>query len=191
MRMPLTVMNKSNSYPEHPTFTTDLVWYHWFIFYLQEWIYVLHCTSWQSFHQILVKYILRVCYTCWYILKKTWIWALDIMPIWRVHLYLPFWHRLELRPRTNWWCSITPASRTLQILVEVQAHIFFYYQGGPTDHCTHVPGPVAQPSAESEYKSGFTVGMAISQWSILTNWLLNKYTDVVPEQAHIIILDGK
>ena len=32
------------------------------------------------------------------------------------------------------------------------AYIIFY-QGGPIDHGTHVPGPVAQSSAESEYKS--------------------------------------
>ena len=31
------------------------------------------------------------------------------------------------------------------------AYIIFY-QGGPIDHGTHVPGPVAQSSAESEYK---------------------------------------
>ena len=28
-----------------------------------------------------------------------------------------------------------------------------YYQGGTIDHVTHVPGPVAQSSAESEYNS--------------------------------------
>ena len=26
-----------------------------------------------------------------------------------------------------------------------------FYQGGPLDHCTYVPGPVSQYSAESEY----------------------------------------
>ena len=31
----------------------------------------------------------------------------------------------------------------------IGAYIFFY-QGGPIDHGTHVPGPVAQSSAESE-----------------------------------------
>ena len=32
------------------------------------------------------------------------------------------------------------------------AYIIFY-QGGPIDHGTHVPGPVAQFSAESEYNA--------------------------------------
>ena len=32
------------------------------------------------------------------------------------------------------------------------AYIIFY-QGGPIDHGTHVPGPVAQYSAESEYNA--------------------------------------
>ena len=31
----------------------------------------------------------------------------------------------------------------------IEAYII-YYQGGPIDHGTHVPGPVAQSSAESE-----------------------------------------
>ena len=36
-----------------------------------------------------------------------------------------------------------------------------FYQGGPIDHCTHVPGPVSQSSAESEYNSSFTAIMAL------------------------------
>ena len=35
------------------------------------------------------------------------------------------------------------------------AYIIFY-QGGPIDHGTHVPGPVAQSSAEIEYNAAFT-----------------------------------
>ena len=27
------------------------------------------------------------------------------------------------------------------------------YQGGPTDHCTHVPGPVVQSIDDSEYNA--------------------------------------
>ena len=33
------------------------------------------------------------------------------------------------------------------------------YQGGPIDHGTHVTGPVAQSSAESEYNAACTAGM--------------------------------
>ena len=39
------------------------------------------------------------------------------------------------------------------------AYIVFY-QCGPIDHGTHVPGPVAQSSAEREYNAACTVGMA-------------------------------
>ena len=39
------------------------------------------------------------------------------------------------------------------------AYIIFY-KFGPIDRGTHVPGPVAQSSAESEYNAAFTVGMA-------------------------------
>ena len=35
-----------------------------------------------------------------------------------------------------------------------------FYQGGTIDHGTHVPGPVAQSSAESEYNAACTAGMA-------------------------------
>ena len=34
----------------------------------------------------------------------------------------------------------------------IEAYIIFS-QGGPIDHGTHVPGPVAQSSAESEYNA--------------------------------------
>ena len=39
------------------------------------------------------------------------------------------------------------------------AYIIFY-QGGSIDHGTHVPGPVDQSSAESEYNVECTAGMA-------------------------------
>ena len=48
----------------------------------------------------------------------------------------------------------------VQILEEVQEHIFFFYQGVPIDHGTHVLGPVPQSSAEREYNAACTAGMA-------------------------------
>ena len=53
------------------------------------------------------------------------------------------------------------------------AYIIFY-QGGPIDHGTHVPGPVAQSSAESEYNAAFTAGMALAHFIMLVNELLNE-----------------
>ena len=41
------------------------------------------------------------------------------------------------------------------------AYIIFY-QGGPIDHGTHVPGPVAQSSAESECNAACTAGMDLA-----------------------------
>ena len=35
-----------------------------------------------------------------------------------------------------------------------------FYQGGPIDHGTRFPGPVAQSSAENEYNAECTSGMA-------------------------------
>ena len=43
------------------------------------------------------------------------------------------------------------------------AYIIFY-QGGPIDHATHVPGPVSQSSVESEYNAACTTGMALAHF---------------------------
>ena len=59
------------------------------------------------------------------------------------------------------------------------AYIIFY-QGGKIDHCTHVPGPVSQSSAKSEYNTEFTEGMALAHFSMLIHELLNKDSDKVP-----------
>ena len=54
------------------------------------------------------------------------------------------------------------------------------YQGGPIDHGTHVPGPVAHSNAESEYNAAFTAGMALAHFRMLIHELLNKYPYIVP-----------
>ena len=70
------------------------------------------------------------------------------------------------------------------------AYIVFY-QGGPIDHFIQVPGTVFKSSAESEYNVALNSGMDIAQFRIPNNELLNKDTDVVLEQAPLIILDRK
>ena len=42
-----------------------------------------------------------------------------------------------------------------------------YYQGGTIDHGTHVLGPVAQSSAESEYNAACTAGMTLAHFRML------------------------
>ena len=59
------------------------------------------------------------------------------------------------------------------------AYILFY-QGVTIDHCIHVPVPIAQYSAESEYNSACTTGTALSHFRVLNNEFLNKNLDVVP-----------
>ena len=66
-----------------------------------------------------------------------------------------------------------------------------FYQGVPIDHFTHVPDPVAQSSAESEYNSACTVGMALTLFIMINNELMKKDPDVVPEHTPLVILDGK
>ena len=70
------------------------------------------------------------------------------------------------------------------------AYIIFY-QGGPIDHGTHVPGPVAQSSAESEYNAACTVVMALAHFRMLVHELLNKDPYMVTKEAPLIVLDSK
>ena len=71
-----------------------------------------------------------------------------------------------------------------------RAYIIFY-QGGTIDHDTHVPEPVAQSSAESEHNTSCNAGMALAHSMILVHDFLNKDTDIVPEEAPLIMLDSK
>ena len=65
------------------------------------------------------------------------------------------------------------------------------YQGGTIDHGTHVPGPVAQSSAESEYNAACNSGMSLAHFRILIYELLNEDPDMVPKEAPLIVLDSK
>ena len=65
------------------------------------------------------------------------------------------------------------------------AYILFY-QGGPIDHCKHIPGPVSQSSAESEYNSTRTSGISLAHFRMLNNEYLNKDLDLVPEQSPLL-----
>ena len=66
-----------------------------------------------------------------------------------------------------------------------------FYQGGTIDHGTHVPGPVAQFSTESEYNAACTAGMDLAHFMMLIHELINKDPDIVPEEAPFIVLDSK
>ena len=70
------------------------------------------------------------------------------------------------------------------------AYIIFY-QGGPIDHGTHVPGPVAQSSVESEYNAACTAGMDLAHFRMLVHELLNEYPDMITKEAPLIVLDSK
>ena len=65
------------------------------------------------------------------------------------------------------------------------------YQYGLIYHGTHVPGLVAQYSAESEYNAYCTAVMALAHFIMLIHELLNKDPEIVPEEAPLIVLDSK
>ena len=66
---------------------------------------------------------------------------------------------------SNWQdCTYTGRSTGVYII---------FYQGGPIDHGTHVPGPVAQSSSESEYNAACTAGMYLEHFRMLVHEFLN------------------
>ena len=56
-----------------------------------------------------------------------------------------------------------------------------FYQVGPIDHGTHVPGPVNQWGAESEWNSACTAGLASAHFRMLIHDFFNKDPDKFPE----------
>ena len=59
------------------------------------------------------------------------------------------------------------------------------------DHSTHVPGPVAQSSAESEYNAACAAGMALAHFRMINSELEGKEPDQLPSDPPLIILDSK
>ena len=74
--------------------------------------------------------------------------------------------------------------------ISTGAYIIFY-QGGPIYHGTHVPVPVAKSSAESEYNSACTAGIALAHFRMIIYEFLDKDTDIVPEEDPLIVLGSK
>ena len=48
------------------------------------------------------------------------------------------------------------------------------------DHFTHVPGPVNHYRSEIDYNTAYTTGMALAQFVIINDELMNKYSYMVP-----------
>ena len=76
-------------------------------------------------------------------------------------------------------------------IVRITGAYIIFYQGGPIDHGTHVPGPVSQSSAKSEYNATWTAGMALAHFRMLIREFLDKDLDIFPEEALLIIFNGK
>ena len=57
-----------------------------------------------------------------------------------------------------------------------------FYKYGKIDHGTHVPVPVAQSSAESEYNAAYTSRTELEYFRILIHKLFNKDLDIVPKE---------
>ena len=73
----------------------------------------------------------------------------------------------------------------------ITGEYIIFYQGGPIDHGTHIPGPVPQSSAESEYNAACPAEIDLAHFRMLINEFLNKDPDIVPEEALLVILDSK
>ena len=55
-----------------------------------------------------------------------------------------------------------------------------FNQGGPIEHVTHILGPIAQSSAESDHNSECTSGMDLAHFRMLIHEFLNKDIEIVP-----------
>ena len=84
---------------------------------------------------------------------------------------------------SNWWDCLDTGIRTVAYII--------FYQGGTIDNGTHVSGQVYQSSAESEYNSAWTEGMALSHFRMLIHEFLNKDPEIVPEKSPLIVLYSK
>ena len=74
--------------------------------------------------------------------------------------------------------------------ISTGAYIIFY-QGGPIYHGTHVPGPLDQYSAESEYNAACTSGMPLAHFRMLIHELLNEDPYMVPKESSLIVFNSK
>ena len=63
----------------------------------------------------------------------------------------------------------------------ITGEFIIFYQGRTIDHGTHFLGKFSQSSAESQYNSAFTAGMALAHFMMLIHELFNKDTDIVQE----------
>ena len=66
-----------------------------------------------------------------------------------------------------------------------------FHQGVSIDHGKHVPGQVAQSSAQSEYNLACTEEMDLSHFRMQIHDYLKKDRDIVQEEAPLIVLDSK
>ena len=66
-----------------------------------------------------------------------------------------------------------------------------FYMAGPVDHSTHVPSPVAQSSAESEYNLACTGGMALAHFRMLNTELEGEDPDQKPSDPPPLVLDSR
>ena len=71
------------------------------------------------------------------------------------------------------WQVFTDTDRSIGACIIV-------YQGGTIYHGTHVPGPVSQSSAESDYNVACIAGMVLAHFRMFIHEFLNKDQDIVP-----------
>ena len=94
----------------------------------------------QSFHQILVNYISSNWYIFWVKLETIIPWAWRIMIIWKMYLYMTCWDKIMIRLGTSWWNFLIIVGKIVQKISESTWAYIIFYQGGPINYGTHVPG---------------------------------------------------
>ena len=82
----------------------------------------------------------------------------------------------------NQWMSLSDSSQQdFPDTSRSTGTYIIFYQGGTIYHDTHVPVPVAQSGAKSEYNVACTAELALAHFRMLIHEFLNKDPDIVPE----------
>ena len=133
----------------------------------------------EEFSQILVKYILSDCYICLDTLGTIRPWCWIIIIIWKIHLYMTCLYKIILRPRINLWSSLILVGKVVQILAEVQEHIFSFITV-----CQLTMAHMFQDHLLNQVQKVITIQHVLQEWlhtfQDVIHKLLNKDSDIVP-----------
>ena len=100
-----------------------------------------------------------------------------------------YWDKLSLRMITNWWSYLILVFNIVQTMAEVQEHILYFIKVGQLTMAHMLQDQLL--NQVQKVSTTKTSGMALENFSMLFHKFLNKDSDIVPEEAPLIVLDSK